>query len=33
MEFGVLLTAHPNTETEPYPHRRARASPITIVRA
>jgi alkanesulfonate monooxygenase SsuD/methylene tetrahydromethanopterin reductase-like flavin-dependent oxidoreductase (luciferase family) len=21
MEFGVLLTSHPNTETEPYPHR------------
>ena len=21
MEFGILFTSHPNTETEPYPHR------------
>ena len=21
MEFGILFTSHPNTDTEPYPHR------------
>ncbi len=21
MKFGILFTSHPNTDTEPYPHR------------
>src|SRR5882672_8869760 len=25
MEFGILFTSHPNTETEPYPHREVHA--------
>jgi alkanesulfonate monooxygenase SsuD/methylene tetrahydromethanopterin reductase-like flavin-dependent oxidoreductase (luciferase family) len=25
MEFGILFTSHPNTETEPYPHRAVHA--------
>jgi len=25
MEFGILFTSHPNTDTEPYPHRSVHA--------
>jgi len=34
MEFGILFTSHPNTETEPYPHRDVHARVTAqIVRA
>jgi len=32
MEFGILFTSHPNTETEPYPHRAVHARVTEEVR-